>query len=63
MSIPTDATHGIDFVVWDLDAFAFGIVGIDFVVFMTKDSKFNTMRLRFGLTLRFGLLVLTLCFS
>ena len=32
-------------------------IGIDFMFFMTKDSKFNTMRLRFGL------LVLTLCFS
>ena len=39
------------------NAFAFWIVGIDFVFFMTKDCKFNTMRLRFGV------LVLTLCFS
>ena len=38
------------------NAFAVWIVGIDFVFYTTKDCKFNTMRLRFGL-------VLTLCFT
>ena len=53
---------GIDFVFFhdkripiQYHAFAFWF-SIGFVFFMTKDSQFNTMRLRFGL-------VLTLCFS
>ena len=38
-------TSGIRLFQIQYHAFSFWIVGIDFVFFMTKDSKFNTMRL------------------